>query len=389
MDSFQHIAPGLRLYSGPESLQSLGKELDRLGRQRAVIFCGPSLAQAGAPLEAVRLALGPRCAGAFTAVRAHSPVPVVAAGAAALREMGADAVVAVGGGSAIVTARAASILLAEGGTARALSTSRDANGRMHSPRLLAEKLPQLVVPTTPTTAMVKAGSAVFDPDSGDRLAMFDPKTRAHAIFIHPLLTASAPARLIASASLDGLTAMVEGLTSPTSTPLADALLIHALRLLARHPPHLAANQDAPARAALMHAAILSGLGTDHTGAGIATVLGHAIGAGHAVDNGIVKAIVLPHALRFNGTAAGLEKLADALRAAAPHMPGNPPVEHLIGTLQQLIDPLGLPRRLRDLGLPEAALPAIAARGMNDWFLRGNPRPVRQASDLEHVLRAAW
>ena len=57
--------------------------------------------------------------------------------------------------------------------------------KLHSPKLLAPKLPQFIVPTTPTTAMVKAGSAVFDPATGERLALFDPKTRAHAIFIDP------------------------------------------------------------------------------------------------------------------------------------------------------------------------------------------------------------
>jgi alcohol dehydrogenase class IV len=99
----------------------------------------------------------------------------------------------------MVTARAATIVLAEGEDQARLSTSRDASGRMHSPKLRAAKLPQFVVPTTPTTAIVKAGCAVFDPTAGRRLALFDPKTRAQAIFVHPDLVASAPDDLVTSA----------------------------------------------------------------------------------------------------------------------------------------------------------------------------------------------
>ena len=221
-----------------------------------------------------------------------------------LRQLQADAVIAVGGGSAIVTARAASILLAENDAPRSLCTTRDERGGLRSPRLLAPKLRQFVAPTTPTTASVKAGSAIFNPVAGERLALFDPKTRAQAVFIHPDLILSAPRQLMTSAALDTLSLAIEGLTSRSIDPLADAQLMHAVRLLAEHLPKLASSGDLEARAALMHAAVLCGLGSDHTGAGMAILLGHAIGARHEADNGVVKAIVLPHVLRVQCRSGG-------------------------------------------------------------------------------------
>ena len=101
----------------------------------------------------------------FTGVLAHSPVASVEAGAQELKRLEADAVIALGGGSSIVTARAASILLAENKDVRSLCTTRDSSGELHSPKLVAKKLPHFIVPTTPTTAMVKAGSAVDAPVS--------------------------------------------------------------------------------------------------------------------------------------------------------------------------------------------------------------------------------
>lgn len=389
LKSFRHIAPPLRLFSGPESLDSLGRELKRANCQRAVIVCGSSLAHEGALLELVRSAMGDRCAGVFAGVRAHSPVAAVEAAAQELKRLDADAIVALGGGSAIVTARAASILIAEDDDLRHLCTSRDAQGELRSPMLKAPKLPHFIVPTTPTTASVKAGSAVFDPESQERLALFDPKTRAHAVFVHPDLVSSAPVDLVVSASLNTLTMAIEGLTSPTGDPLADAQLMHALRLLIEHldDPNLAESADA--RTQLVLAAILCGQGTDYTGAGVTTVLGHAIGARCHTENGITNAIVLPHALDFNADAIepGLAKVASALGLHTPE--GGQTVPMLVNLIGALFDQLGIPRRLRDIEVPREALADIATSGLGDWFLRGNPRPVRDVSELQQILEEAW
>jgi len=387
MLSFQHITPPLRLFSGPDSLRQLGRELERIGSRRAVVFCGPWAE--GPLLDAVRAGLGERCAGVYLGVLAHSPVASVQEAAAELKRLEADAVIALGGGSSIVTARAASILAAEDGDPRSLCTTRDAEGKLHSPKLQASKLPQFIVPTTPTTAMVKAGSAVFDPATGERLALFDPKTRAHAVFIDPQMIQSSPRELVISASINTFSMAIEGLSSRSGNPLSDALLMHVLRLIAQNLPELKAADDADVRAQLVVAAVLCGQGTDHTGAGITTVLGHAIGARHHLDNGIANAIVLAHMLRFNGTAneAGLRKVASALEL--PRAQGEPMVAAVVEAVEALFGTLGVARRLRDVGIAREGLPEIAGHAIDDWFLRGNPRPVRSSDELLQVLEQAW
>lgn len=387
MRAFQHLAPPLRLYSGGDSLAALARELDRLKCTRAVVVCGASLAREGSALALVRAAMGERHAGTFAGVRAHSPVPDVETAARELRALGADAVVAVGGGSAIVTARAASILLAENGTARDFCTTRDAGGKLHSPKLLAPKLPQLVVPTTPTTASVKAGSAVLDPETRERLALFDPKTRAQAVFVHPDLMATAPDRLVLSSSLNTLTLAVEGLMSRSGDPFSDADLMHALRLLAQHLPDPARLSEVDTRAGLMYASLLCGHGTDHTGAGVTTVLGHAIGARHHLENGVMNALMLPHGVRFNAEAAraALEKVATALGAGG----SASPADAVVAALDGLFARHDLPRRLRDAGIARDSLADIAERSLNDWFLRGNARAVGGPAELQRLLEDAW
>lgn len=388
MKPFRHITYPFRVYSGEHSLDQLAGELTRLRCRRAVVFTGRTLARSDA-LKLVTEAAGGCCAGVFDGVKAHSPIPSVIAGAEALREFGADAVIALGGGSAVVTARASSILHTEGGDIDSLCTRFAAGKPPVSPRLDKPKLPQFVLPTTPTTAYTKAGSAVLDPARRERLALFDPKTRAAALFIHPGLAATAPLSLVRSAGVQALAMAVQGLESKSGQPLADASLMHALRLLARNLESLVRQpDDAETRMQLMLGALLAGQGTDYAPPGLASALAHAIGARLDLDNGVLSGLLLPHAMRFNAAATreraggiaealGLSTSADTAQAVA------------IEFVEALLDRLALPRRLRDLDVPEATLPELAEIAARDWFLHQNPRPVRDAAEIAALLAAAW
>lgn len=391
MTGFQHHIAELRVHCGDQALAALPRELDRLGCRRAIVFCGATLSQPGGALDWVAQALGDRMAAAFLGVRGHSPVVSVEEGAAYIANARADAVVALGGGSTIVTARAASILAAEGGRVRDLASRIDSDGQTRSPRLARPKLPQFVLPTTPTTACVKAGSAVHDA-AGDRLALFDPKTRAKALFIDHDLLATAPESLIQAAALNALAMAAEGLESESSNPLSDAQLMHALRLLAQDLPGLReAPKDAPRRARLVLAAILCGQGTDQAGGGLASVLGHAIGHRSEVPNGIVNAIVLPHTMRFNlpVTQERLWKVRASLQGSTGAAPPAMDATDAIDALETLFFNLGLPRRLRDTGLQQADFDAVVGDAGADHFLQRNPRRVESPAQLHALLDACW
>ncbi|WP_149536476.1 iron-containing alcohol dehydrogenase family protein [Siccirubricoccus phaeus] len=388
MQSFRYLVPQLRLFQGAGCLAHLGRELARLGSHRAVIVCGSSVSS-GPLVELAREALGPRFAGIYAGVRPHSPLPAVQEAAEALRRLDADAAVAIGGGSAIVTARAAAILLAENADVAALCTQPDATGELKSPKLAAPKIPQIVVPTTPTTAIPKAGSAILDPVANSRLALFDPKTRAQAIFLPPEAVESAPRPLFASAGVNTLTLAVEGLLSRLENPISDALLMHAVRLLKARLPDTMRSDDPAMRADLMAASILAGQGSDFTGAGLAIPLGHAIGARFHVDNGVTDAIVLPHVVRYNAPFArkGLRKLADAFQA--PTTSEEELEAAVIAELGAISTALGFPRRLHDIGVGAECFDDLAKVTLQDWFVRNNPRPIADPAEVRNVLEEAW
>jgi len=389
MKSFSHQNPPLRLFVGEDSLAALPRELDRLGSKRAFVFCAGSVARQPHLIRPVLDALGARCVTVFDALKAHSPIDVVEAGSEALRSVEADAVIAIGGGSAIVTARAAGILAAEGGNVADLASRRLETGRFFSPKLLAPKIPQFVVPTTPTMAIVKAASAVFDPAQGKRLPLFDPKTRAQAVFIHPALALSAPLQLALASSLNTLALAIEALEGGEGDPLSDAALLHSLRLLAENLPKMVAEPDnAEVRCELMIAAILCGQGTDHASPGVAAALGHSLGLRVEIDNGVANGILLPHTLRFNApvTSGRLRAIAQALGA----QPSDGDwVNGAVDAVKGLIADLPVPTRLRDAGVPREALPGIAELAMEDWFMERNPRRVENSTAALGILDSAW
>jgi alcohol dehydrogenase class IV len=380
--SFQHIAAELRLYCGEDSLAAaLAKELERNGCRRAVVVSGRSVGRSAA-MELLRTALGPVLAGESQSVQPNSPVPAVAEVVSVLQQKRADAVIAVGGGSAAVTARAAAILLAEQKPPLDLCTRRLSDGQFQSPRLNAPKLPLFVVPTTPSTAFVKVGSAVHDAETGQRLALFDPKTRAKAVFLHPEFLRTAPSGLVREATLNTLSTAVEALESPKCDPVSEAMLMHALRLVSRNLDRMEPD-DIAARESLAIAALLCGRGTDQAGGGLSSVLAHAIGHRAHVSNGIVNAIVLPHTMRFNGPATThtTPRILDSIGGGRAVAAGD--------ALESLLGKLPIPHRLRDIGITEADLDPVAQAAMGDFFISRGHRRVQGVEDVRGILLAAW
>jgi alcohol dehydrogenase class IV len=386
---FQHATPAFRTFCGADALAALPKELDRLGASRAVVVCAPWVRDHPHVLAPIEKALGARLAGRFDGVEDHSPVPVVEEARRSLEHARADAVIAVGGGSAIVTARAATILLAERRPVRDLCTRREPDGRLASPRLAAPKIPNWVVPTTPITAYAKAGSAVRDPETGERLALFDPKTRAQGVFLDPALALTAPVGLASSAALNAFAMAVESLQACPDDPLAEALLVHALQVLVQWLPRLHGTPDeAEPRLRLMLAALLCGQGSDYVGGGLAQALSHAAGPRSSASNGVVEALLLPHTMRFNApvTGPGLVRIAEALDARSAAGPAAE--KRAITAVEGFLASLEVPARLRDVGVTRAALADVARHTLDDWAITRVPRRVDRP-DLDELLDTAW
>lgn len=382
--SIRHIAPAFRTYAGEQSLTGLDKELTRVNSKRVVVMCGSTMANNDQIRGLVEAAIGSRLAGVFADTREHSPVDSVEAAAGYLRQVNADAVVALGGGSAVVTARAATMLSAEDGTIGELATRRE-NGKLISPRLSAPKIPQFIVPSTPTTAYAKAGAAVRDLESGERYALFDPKARATAVFMHPVIAATAPSRLAIGSALNAFGMAVDGLQSEVADPLAEANMRQALRMLSEWLPKVGDPLDGEIAVQLMLAALLAGQASDHMGTGLAQPISHALGPLTVVGNGVVEALMLPHTMTFNigYTDKGLRAVAQALGVS-----GDAEPQAAINEVRELLVKIGIPARLRDVGSGKESFDSVADHVLDDWSSTTVPRPANK-EEILGLLESAW
>ena len=397
VSQFRHVAYPVRVFAGDDALSSLSTAVQRTGAVRSFVVCGQSVATRTDLLDRVTQALGEEPAGIFDGVQAGSPVPSVMRGTAMARDAGADLIIAVGGGSAVVTARAIIIMLAEGGHPRDHATKYPEGQPPVSPRLMAPKIPNILVLTTPTTAATRAGSAVIDADTGHRLEMFDPKTRPAAVIWDSGALLSAPASLCVSASGSLFSGVISALQAPRVNAMAAADLLSSLGLLVENLPLVRkSDSDATARVNLCVASFMYNRAWD-TGAGgsalgVVSALAHSLDTRYAeCDHGSAYSITTGPGMRFNRdfNTAGQARVADALGVREPGDSDQDAAEAAAAAVTGFFEAVGMPVRLRDVGVPAEGISQIAEDALTDFGLHRNVRPVNGADELEAVLRSAW
>ncbi len=397
-NSFRIAGYSIRVHAGDNAIARLSDEADRARAKRAFVVCGQSVAHRTGLLDRVKDALGDRLAGVFDGTQTGSPVPSVEKGAAMAAEAGADLIVAVGGGSAVVTARAIVILLAEGGTAHDHATKYPAGRPPVSPRLMQPKIPNILVLTTPTTAATRAGTAVIDPETGHRLELFDPKTRPSALIWDTGALLTAPPPLCVSAAASCYSGVVGALqASERPNPLAEGDLVQALRLLQENLPLVDPRpEDGEVRLNLSAAAFLynraGDSGAGGSAVGVVSALAHSLDTRYPeCDHGAAYSICTAPGMRFNRdhNVAGQARLASVMGVRQQSMQDDGAAMAAADAVAQIYEALGMPSRLSQVGVSEEGVKLIAEDTMTDFALHRNVRPVKEVSELEELLREIW
>ncbi len=395
---FRSVALPVRVHGGPNVIARLGDEVDRLRAQRILVVCGQTVAHKTDLLDRVKDSLGDKFAGVFDAVQASSPLPSVELATAQARDAGADLIVALGGGSAVVTARAIIILLGEGGRAQDHATQYPPGQPPVSPRLMKPKIPNIVVLTTPTTAVTRAGTAVLDLETGHRIELFDPKTRPAAVFLDTDALLTAPAWLCLSAAASCFSGVVGALQSPEQpNPLAEGDLIQALGLLRRDMQLVKFQEESGrsrinlcAAAILMNRAMDSGAGGG--GLGVVSSLAHSLDSGYpGCSHGDAYAVLTAPGIAFNRdfNLAGQARLASVMGVMNGDMDDRQGADAAATAVAETYRQLEMPSRLREVGVPEDGVRQIAVDSMTDFGITRNVRPVKDAVELDELLKQIW
>jgi alcohol dehydrogenase class IV len=379
LPSFAYTAP-TQVWFAPNGLDRLGSYLRRAGVERALLVCDPAL-EAGIAPQALEAA-GGRVAEVFAGVAPDAPREAVEAGAEAARRAQADAVVALGGGSALDSGKAIAALARHGGDIARF----DGVNKIGKPGL-----PVFAIPTTAGTGSEATNIAVvLDAAAARKLVLIDRALYPQVAILDPRLTAALPPALTAATGIDALTHAIEGIVSTYRQPICDAIGLECVRLVRAHLPRaVREGTNLDARGRMLLAASMAGQLVSMTFSGISHAVAHALGIGFRVHHGTANGIALPWSIRFNAASPAAEGYARCAEAfGIPRRIDDVPTAlALADAVEELVASLGLPTRLSQVGVGADQLPALAALAFADPSHRTNPVSLPSADVLVDHLQA--
>lgn len=391
--SYFEYQNAVKLLCGENALDRIADELRHLGSSKPLLLSDAVLSKIGmtSQVSDIMAAEGCPAAEVFTDIPVDSSLEVVNSIARLYREKGCDAVVAVGGGSVIDTAKGVRLVLSqEKDDILALSGVENLHRGRH--------IPFIVVPTTAGTGSECTGVAVIRNDAqGVKMEFLSPFVEPDVAVLDVRMTLRLPARATAGTGMDALVHAIEACTCLQNNPLSYAHGTLAIRLITQNLVEATRNGgNRQARLAMALAATQAGIAFSNSMVGAVHAIGHALGGVCHIPHAEAMNILLPHVLRYNLSHAA-QSYADLLphiigweRAAAT--PADSRAETFIGEIEQLSAKLqelaGLPRRLSEVGVQESDFERIAEGAVNDGALIVNPRSLDEAQVIG-ILKQAF
>ena len=385
--AFAHQSLCTRVVCQAGAVHELGAEIARLGGRRPVLLSGRRTATTALYANA-RASLGELVFAQHCDIPPHSSVEAVAQVARIAREHDADVLVAVGGGSVVDTAKAAALVLAEGEPLERHASRFVPPDTVITPVLLRRKLPIIAIPTTASGAEA-TGSVGIRTAEGTKLLFSDVQLASRVILLDPVANLEVPAAVLLPTAMNGLAHCIEALYSKSRSPISDELAQSGIERFDRAMRQVAqAPGSVDARAELMVAAQIGGMVLASARSCLHHALCHVLGASYGIAHGAANSVMLPYALRFNAGMASRELAGAARRLGIAQTPAEAP-EALVEWICALQEATGVPTRLRDFGIERESLRAVAEKASHERGIAYNPRPVRDPSELEQLLLAAW
>ena len=320
----------------------------------------------------------------FSDVKPNPTVSNVQDGVKKCREIGADAIVTVGGGSAMDTAKGISIIMTNPDREDVVSLNGLSNTKNKG-------LPVIALPTTHgTAAEVTINYVITDEERQIKMVCVDPNDIPVLAIVDSELMETLPKGTAAATGLDALTHAVEGYITKGHNLIADMFHMKAIELIFENLSKAVNEKDPVAIENMSRAQYIAGMGFSNVGLGIVHSMAHQLGAVYDTPHGVANAILLPTVMRFNG-----EVCADRFREILCHI-GRPDAKDLndqdvintfVWMIEELSKSVGVTQRVSDVGCKEEDLEMLADKAMEDPCKPGNPREVTK-EDFIRLYREA-
>lgn len=373
---------------GTPYAEAVAAEVDRLDARAVFVIASGTLARESDLVERLREALGNRFAGLCAKIAAHTPRSDVVAAANQARDAHADLIVTLGGGSVTDAAKMVGLCLGNGVAApEQLDNFRATvapDGTPRRPEVEPPGVRMIAVPTTLSAGEFSASAGCTDTVRHIKESFSHPQMIPRTVVLDPAASRPTPEWLFLSTGIRAVDHAVEDICSKDGQPISEGASYHALRLLGAGLPRVKAEPgNLDARLDCQIGAWLSMVGSQSgVSKGASHGIGHVLGGTAHVPHGYTSCVMLPHVLRFNHAVnAGKQaRVSEALGRSG---------ESAAEAVGALIAGLGLPTRLRDVGVREDQLDLIAENSMLDRWVHTNPRKIDGPAIVRSLLDAAW
>lgn len=390
------LLPMASVHHGSACVGALGDAFEQLGIERALLISGTTLATKTDLVERVEQAAGGRIAGVFSETVQHVHRGSVLRAVKVARELGIDGIVSFGGGTPNDTAKALAMALAEGiedaagfESMRVRFTYPD---QIEIPEIGSETLPILAIPTTLSAGEFTHIAGITDEERKVKDLYIDPKMTARMVFLDAELTLATPLWLWLSSGMRAVDHAVEALASSGAHPFTDGLAVRALAMLdASLRATKADPEDLEARTRSQLGAWLSISGLANVTLGLSHGIGHQLGARKDVPHGHTSCVMMHSTMVFNKDHVGSRQAAVAAAMGVDLTGMNEEAANEAGreAVLSLVKDLGLPYRLREVGVEPEDFEAIAADALEDLIVAANPRQVSGTDEIVELLHSAY
>lgn len=289
-----------------------------------------------------------------------------------------DAIVAIGGGSVIDTAKAISVIMTNSEHSGVTSLDGAVETRNKG-------LPLIALPTTAgTAAEVTINYVITDEVNMKKMVCVDVHDIPVCAIIDPDLMQGMPQALAASTGMDALTHAMEGYITKAGWLIPDMFHINAMALIYKNLEKAANEKDNLAIEKMAYAQYIAGMGFSNVGLGIVHSMAHSLGAFFDTPHGVANALLLPHVLKFNGEVCPelFRNMGRAFGLDMENLSDEEAVDKVVDAVKSLSKKLNIPQTLKEIGIPEEMLPQLAAQAINDACTPGNPRDVTEEEILQ-------
>lgn len=295
-----------------------------------------------------------------------------------------DVIVALGGGSSIDTAKAAGIILTNPEFDDVVSLDGVAPTKNKS-------MPIIALPTTAgTAAEVTINYVITDETKVKKMVCVDVHDIPVVAIIDPDLMQGMPQIIAASTGMDALTHAMEGYITKAGWLIPDMFHLNSMALIYKNLEKAANEKDKKAVDNIAYAQYIAGMGFSNVGLGIVHSMAHSLGAYFDTPHGIANALLLPHVLKFNGSACPelYVNMGNAFGLDMNGLTNEEAVDKVVEAVKQLSLKLNIPQTLQEIGIPEEMIPTLAKQAINDACTPGNPRDVT-VDDIIKIYEEAY